>query len=42
MEFDAGNVILFQIKVFAGNIKETKLSKECRNCAPYFYAIKSH
>ena len=26
-EFDAGNVILFQIKVFGGTIKETTLSR---------------
>ena len=26
-KFDAGKVILFQIKVFAGNIKETMLGK---------------
>ena len=26
-EFDAGNVILFQIKVFGRNIKETTLAK---------------
>ena len=26
-EFDAGNIILFQIKVFARNIKETTLAR---------------
>ena len=26
-KFDAGNVILFQIKVFGRNIKETKLAR---------------
>ena len=41
-KFDDGNVILFQIKDFAKNIKEPTLTFPKRNCAPKFYAIKSH
>ena len=39
---DDGNVILFQIKDFAKNIKETTLTFPKRKCAPKFYAIKSY
>ena len=39
-KFDDGNAILFQIKDFAKNIKETTLTFPKRNCAPQFYAIK--
>ena len=43
-KFDAaGNAILFQIKVFARNIKETALGRYfMKVTAPQFYAIKSH
>ena len=34
-EFNAGNVILFQIKVFGGNIKETTLAR-------YFIKVTAH
>ena len=36
-ELDTGNVILFQMKIFGGNIKDTasKVFHES-NCAPYF------